>query len=44
VTIPRAPRERLDFVADACLQAGIPYRVLRQELDPEPSTVLRTAD
>jgi len=41
VTIPRAPRERLDFVADACAQAGIPYRVLRQELDPEPTAVLR---
>ena len=40
VTIPGAPRERLDFVADACAQAGIPCRVLRQELDPEPSTAL----
>jgi FlaA1/EpsC-like NDP-sugar epimerase len=37
VTIPRAPRERLDFVVDACATAGVPCRVLRQELDLEPS-------
>jgi UDP-GlcNAc:undecaprenyl-phosphate GlcNAc-1-phosphate transferase len=44
VTIPGAPRERLDFVADACAQAGIPCRVLRQELDPELTMAFRDAD
>jgi UDP-GlcNAc:undecaprenyl-phosphate GlcNAc-1-phosphate transferase len=42
VTIPRAPRERLDFVADACAEAGIPCRFLRQEFDLEPSSALRS--
>jgi UDP-GlcNAc:undecaprenyl-phosphate GlcNAc-1-phosphate transferase len=41
VTIPRAPRERLDFVTNACAEAGIECRFLRQELDPEPSPALR---
>jgi UDP-GlcNAc:undecaprenyl-phosphate GlcNAc-1-phosphate transferase len=33
VTIPGAPRERLDFVVDACAKTGIPCRFLRQEFD-----------
>jgi UDP-GlcNAc:undecaprenyl-phosphate/decaprenyl-phosphate GlcNAc-1-phosphate transferase len=42
VTIPGAPRERLDFVADACAKAGIDCRFLRQEeYDLEPSPALR---
>jgi hypothetical protein len=41
VTIPAAPRERLDFVADACDKAGIPCRFLRQEYDLALSPALR---
>jgi UDP-GlcNAc:undecaprenyl-phosphate GlcNAc-1-phosphate transferase len=41
VTIPSAPRERLDFVANACAEAGIPCRMLRQEFDLEPAPTLR---
>ena len=33
VTIPNAPRERLDFVFDACTAAGIKCDVLRREVE-----------
>jgi UDP-GlcNAc:undecaprenyl-phosphate/decaprenyl-phosphate GlcNAc-1-phosphate transferase len=33
VTIPNAPRERLDFVFDACAAAGIRCEVLRREVE-----------
>jgi UDP-GlcNAc:undecaprenyl-phosphate GlcNAc-1-phosphate transferase len=40
VTIPGAPRERLEFVADACADGGVPCRFLRQEFDLEPASAL----
>jgi UDP-GlcNAc:undecaprenyl-phosphate GlcNAc-1-phosphate transferase len=40
VTIPEAPRERLDLVVDACERAGIACRFVRREIDLEPSVVL----
>jgi hypothetical protein len=41
VSIPNAARERLDFVRDACDEAGIDCRVVRREIDPDPWTPLR---
>jgi FlaA1/EpsC-like NDP-sugar epimerase len=43
VTIPDAPRERLDAVVGACTRAGIPCRFVRRELDLTPSAVLGPA-
>src|SRR5919197_93054 len=40
VTIPDAPRERLDFVVYGCAQAGLPCRVLRRHTDLDPRVVL----
>jgi UDP-GlcNAc:undecaprenyl-phosphate GlcNAc-1-phosphate transferase len=40
VTIPNAPSERLDFVRDACDEAGIDCRLVRREIDPDPWTSL----
>jgi FlaA1/EpsC-like NDP-sugar epimerase len=40
VTIPEAPRERLDLVVDACDRAGVNCRFVRRETDLEPSVVL----
>jgi UDP-GlcNAc:undecaprenyl-phosphate GlcNAc-1-phosphate transferase len=39
VTIPAAPRERLDFVVAACEQAGVQVHFVRREFHPEPLTV-----
>jgi len=43
VTIPEAPRERLDAVIEACARAGVPCRFVRREMDLEPGAVLGAA-
>ena len=43
ITIPNAPRERLDAVVDACLQAGVTCRFVRREIDLDPHVVLGSA-
>ena len=43
VTIPDAPRERLDFVVYGCAQAGITCRFVRRQTDLDPLAVLGTA-
>jgi UDP-GlcNAc:undecaprenyl-phosphate GlcNAc-1-phosphate transferase len=43
VTIPDAPRERLDFVVSGCTKAGIPCRFVRRETDLDPRAVLGAA-
>lgn len=40
VTIPGAPRERLDAVVEACGRAGIPCRFVRRHIDLDPAVVL----
>jgi UDP-GlcNAc:undecaprenyl-phosphate GlcNAc-1-phosphate transferase len=42
ITIPNAPRERLDAVVDACMQAGVNCRFVRREIDLDPHVVLGT--
>jgi len=42
VTIPDAPRDRLDLVVDACAGAGIDCRFVRREIDLDPRVVLNT--
>ena len=45
VTIPNAPRDRLDPIVSACARAGIDCRFVRRELDLAPAAVLgRTAE
>jgi len=43
VTIPDAPRERLDAVIEACARAGVPCRFVRRHIDLDPAAVLGTA-
>ncbi len=43
VTIPDAPRARLDVVVDACARTGIPCRFVRRETDLDPRVVLSAA-
>ena len=43
ITIPDAPRERLDAVVEACTDAGVTCRVVRREIDLDPRVVLGTA-
>jgi len=43
VTIPDAPRDRLDAVVDACLAAGADCRFVRREIDLDPHVVLGAA-
>jgi UDP-GlcNAc:undecaprenyl-phosphate GlcNAc-1-phosphate transferase len=43
VTIPEAPRKRLDAVVDACEAAGVPCRFVRHEVDLDPRVILGTA-
>jgi UDP-GlcNAc:undecaprenyl-phosphate GlcNAc-1-phosphate transferase len=43
VTIPDAPRERLDAIVAACDGAGIPCRFVRREIDLDPRVILGTA-
>ncbi len=40
VTIPNAPRERLDAAVAACAAAGVPCRFVRREIDLDPRVVL----
>ena len=42
VTIPDAPRERLDVVVAACAEAGVTCRFVRREVDLDPRVVLGT--
>jgi UDP-GlcNAc:undecaprenyl-phosphate/decaprenyl-phosphate GlcNAc-1-phosphate transferase len=43
VTIPDAPRERLDRVVRACDGAGVPCRFVRRDVDLDPQAVLGAA-
>jgi UDP-GlcNAc:undecaprenyl-phosphate/decaprenyl-phosphate GlcNAc-1-phosphate transferase len=43
VTVPDAPRERLDRIVEACARAGISCRFVRREIDIDPSVVLGAA-
>jgi hypothetical protein len=43
VTIPEAPRERLDAVAEACSRAGITCGFVRRQIDAEPGVALGAA-
>src|SRR5205085_9274395 len=40
VTIPDAPRERLDFVVYGCAQAGVTCHFVRRQTDLDPRAVL----
>jgi UDP-GlcNAc:undecaprenyl-phosphate/decaprenyl-phosphate GlcNAc-1-phosphate transferase len=40
VTIPDAPRERLDFVVSGCERAGIACSFVRRQIDLDPAVVL----
>jgi UDP-GlcNAc:undecaprenyl-phosphate GlcNAc-1-phosphate transferase len=40
VTIPNAPRERLDAVVAACAEAGVSCQFVRREIDLDPRIVL----
>ena len=43
ITIPNAPRETLDAVVDACVQADVNCRFVRREIDLDPHVVLGSA-
>jgi UDP-GlcNAc:undecaprenyl-phosphate GlcNAc-1-phosphate transferase len=43
VTIPDAPRERLDAVMEACNRAGVACRFVRRQIDLDPSAILGAA-
>jgi UDP-GlcNAc:undecaprenyl-phosphate GlcNAc-1-phosphate transferase len=43
VTIPNAPRERLDLVLDVCVAAGVDCRLVRREIDLDPRVALGAA-
>jgi hypothetical protein len=43
VTIPEAPRERLDAVVEACGRADVTCRFVRRQTDLDPSVVLGAA-
>jgi len=43
VTIPNAPRERLDVIVAACAEAGVDCRFVRREIDLDPRVILGTA-
>ena len=43
VTIPAAPRERLDAVLEACRRADVPCRFVKREIDLDPAVVLGLA-
>jgi UDP-GlcNAc:undecaprenyl-phosphate/decaprenyl-phosphate GlcNAc-1-phosphate transferase len=42
VTIPEAPRDRLDAVVTACAGADVPCRFVRREIDLDPRVFLNT--
>jgi UDP-GlcNAc:undecaprenyl-phosphate GlcNAc-1-phosphate transferase len=44
VTIPNAPRERLDFVVDACARAGVQLHFVRRHFEPEPTAARSAAE
>jgi FlaA1/EpsC-like NDP-sugar epimerase len=41
VTIPEAPRDRLDEIVRACAQLDVTCRFVRREADLDPQTILR---
>jgi UDP-GlcNAc:undecaprenyl-phosphate GlcNAc-1-phosphate transferase len=41
VTIPDAPRERLDGIREACRRAEVPCRIVRRQIDVEPLPAVR---
>ena len=43
VTIPDAPRGRLDLVVEECARADVPCRFVRRETDLDPRVVLGAA-
>jgi FlaA1/EpsC-like NDP-sugar epimerase len=43
VTIPDAPRERLDLVIEACAEAEVTCRFVRRHTDLDPRVVLGAA-
>jgi UDP-GlcNAc:undecaprenyl-phosphate GlcNAc-1-phosphate transferase len=43
ITIPDAPRARLDGVVEACDEAGVPCRFVRRQVDLDPRVVLGSA-
>jgi UDP-GlcNAc:undecaprenyl-phosphate GlcNAc-1-phosphate transferase len=43
VTIPDAPRERLDWIIQACARAEVPCRFVRRQTDLDPRVVLGAA-
>jgi UDP-GlcNAc:undecaprenyl-phosphate GlcNAc-1-phosphate transferase len=43
VTIPDAPRERLDAVVEACTRAGVACRFVRRQIDLDPAAALGVA-
>jgi UDP-GlcNAc:undecaprenyl-phosphate GlcNAc-1-phosphate transferase len=43
VTIPDAPRERLDLVVEECARAEVPCRFVRRETDLDPRVILGAA-
>ncbi len=43
VTIPDAPRERLDAIVGACEEAGVDCRFVRREIDLDPRVILGSA-
>jgi FlaA1/EpsC-like NDP-sugar epimerase len=43
VTIPDAPRERLDAIVEACGRAGVVCRFVRREIDIDPTVALGAA-
>lgn len=40
ITIPNAPRDRLDGIVDACSLADVPCKFVRREIDLDPRVVL----
>jgi len=43
VTIPDAPRERLDAIIEACRRAAVPCSFVRRQIDIDPTPVLGAA-
>jgi UDP-GlcNAc:undecaprenyl-phosphate GlcNAc-1-phosphate transferase len=44
VTIPSAPRERLEFVSAACGEGGVPIRFVRRQIENEPLVAFETTE
>ena len=43
VTIPDAPRDRVDAVVEACRRAGVPCNFVRRQIELDPTVVLGAA-